>query len=556
MFAKKKISVTVGPQLSFFLTTDLLFYKNDCGLFAVAYLFYLSEHLGFMGISLPILELGSDFYSVVQGGVFLNPVIRYRNQAHAEIIGLNQLSDDQWINHFGRFAPLPNNLREPLAMKYHGHQFQHYNPDIGDGRGFTFAQFILPSALRSVVDPSLDLKVHRQLFELGTKGSGQTPFSRRGDGRLTLKGAVRELLATDYLEKQKVLTSKTFSIVETDEKLQRNDEPSPTRSAVLFRLSRGHIRIGNFQYLYFHQNRENIFKLVLYSLMNFYPEIKIPFTEKETIEVFFNSVLIRLADLCASYMVAGFVHGVLNTDNMNISGESFDYGPYRFLPNYDPYFTAAYFDNDGLYCFGRQPPTFLWNLDQLRQALLFAQPDADLTFLEDRFSLYFNTFFSARFLKKLNLKPVTTTTLTNLFSNLAPDYYSQSDILPIDTSQVKLASIQELTTTDFFANTQALIESFFQDIQSDEIHGKHKVFEATFQEILKWSLHGKDNDYFSKQTLSQISANFTPIQSLTDQQIVVRSQTLLIDEIESIWNEISSKNNWTALHNRLSQTTQ
>src|SRR5690606_22648043 len=112
-------------------------------------------------------------------------VLRYRNQRWAEKIGLGDISDKRWIDHFARFEPLENNLRHPLALRYHGHQFRVYNPDIGDGRGFVFAQ------LRDA---------EGRLLDLGTKGSGRTPYSRTADGRLTLKGGVREILATEMLE--------------------------------------------------------------------------------------------------------------------------------------------------------------------------------------------------------------------------------------------------------------------------------------------------------------------------------------------------------------------
>src|SRR5206468_8151249 len=132
------------------------------------------------------------------------------------------------------FEPLPDNLREPLALRYHGHQFRVYNPEIGDGRGFLFAQ------MRSG---------DGRLLDLGTKGSGRTPWSRFGDGRLTLKGGVREVLAAEMLEALGVPTSRAFSLIETGEALTRGDEPSPTRSAVLTRLSWSHIRFGTFQRL-------------------------------------------------------------------------------------------------------------------------------------------------------------------------------------------------------------------------------------------------------------------------------------------------------------------
>ncbi|TIX50547.1 protein adenylyltransferase SelO family protein [Alteraurantiacibacter aquimixticola] len=292
----------------------------------------------------------------VEPAGFPRQQLRFRNDRWAKAVGLNDLSDADWTRHFGAFEPLPDNLPQPLALKYHGHQFRVYNPEIGDGRGFLFAQ------LRDGED---------RLLDLGTKGSGTTPYSRTADGRLTLKGAVREILATEMLEAQGVYTSKTFSVVETGEELWRNDEPSPTRSAVLTRLSHGHIRIGSFQRLAALGEHEQLAALVDYTLTQFPgppPPEDAPGRDEPAIRLM-HLVVERLADLAASYMVAGFVHGVLNTDNMNVSGESFDYGPWRWLPHWDPSFTAAYFDESGLYAFGRQPEALRWNLGQLAIAL-------------------------------------------------------------------------------------------------------------------------------------------------------------------------------------------
>ncbi|HAU21323.1 MAG TPA: YdiU family protein [Erythrobacter sp.] len=282
--------------------------------------------------------------------------IRFRNQRWAQAVGLGDLSDEEWRAHFGRFRPLDGNLPYPLALRYHGHQFRTYNPEIGDGRGFLFAQ-LRDSGGR--------------LLDLGTKGSGLTPYSRTADGRLTLKGAVREVLATEMLEALGVNTSKTFSVIETGEELWRNDEPSPTRSAVMTRLSHGHIRIGTFQRLLAIEERNHMKALVDYCLKQFpgsMPPASAPGRDEPAV-ILMHQVVERLADLAASWMVAGFVHGVLNTDNMNISGESFDYGPWRWLPAWDPGFTAAYFDQTGLYAFGRQPEALHWNCGQMAVAL-------------------------------------------------------------------------------------------------------------------------------------------------------------------------------------------
>ena len=207
-------------------------------------------------------------------------------------------------------------------------------------------------------------------MDLGTKGSGQTPWSRFGDGRLTLKGGVREILATEMLEALGVETSRTFSLIETGEELQRGDEPSPTRSAVLTRLGHGHIRIGTFQRLAFFEDAPNIARLTRYCLEHLHGEAPVESDAENALRLF-DLVASATARLAASYMAAGFVHGVLNSDNIAITGESFDYGPWRFTPEWDPQFTAAYFDHSGLYAFGRQPEAIQWDLAQLAGCLAY-----------------------------------------------------------------------------------------------------------------------------------------------------------------------------------------
>jgi len=333
-----------------------------------------------------ILDLGDAFYDPVQAANFPETRLRFRNDRAAAEVGLDGLSDAEWARHFGRFAPLPGNLSQPFALRYHGHQFRVYNPDIGDGRGFLFAQ----------------MRDHAgRLMDLATKGSGQTPWSRFGDGRLTLKGAVREVLATEMLEALGVETSRTFSLIETGEALERNDEPSPTRSAVMVRLSHGHIRIGTFQRLAYHRDEDNMRRLVDYVLRNLYGEQP---GDQPAVRLL-DLVVARTARLAASYMAAGFVHGVLNTDNINVTGESFDYGPWRFLPTWDTAFTAAYFDHAGLYAFGRQPEAIHWDAMQLAVALRAISPAEPLIAVLDTFGARYQAAVGDSILWRLGLVP-------------------------------------------------------------------------------------------------------------------------------------------------------
>ncbi len=333
---------------------------------------------------IPILELGDRYYDAVQPTDFPQAIPRFLNRRWAGKVGLGEVD---WEKHFARFEPLPGNLPAPLALRYHGHQFRVYNPDIGDGRGFLFAQ---------VRDG------RGRLLDLGTKGSGQTPYSRAGDGRLTLKGGVREVLATEMLEALGVNTSKSFALFETGEQLIRGDEPSPTRSSVLTRLSHGHIRIGTFQRFAFFDDADAIARLARYCLEHLLDE---PLgDDAENGARLFDRVCSATATLAASYIAAGFVHGVLNSDNINITGESFDYGPWRFAPEWDESFTAAYFDQTGLYAFGRQPEAIQWDVAQLGGCLAMISEGPPLADLLAQWPARFETALVEKLIARLGIE--------------------------------------------------------------------------------------------------------------------------------------------------------
>jgi uncharacterized protein YdiU (UPF0061 family) len=206
------------------------------------------------------LELEDGFADVVTPARFPSLRLRFRNDRAAATVGLAELSPDAWQRAFARFEPLAQNLPEPLALRYHGHQFGVYNPHLGDGRGFLYAQ------LREA-GPA------RHLLDLATKGSGTTPWSRGGDGRLTLKGGVREVLAAEMLEALGVPTSRAFSLFETGESLFRGDEPSPTRSSVLVRLGHSHVRFGTFQRLARLEDAGRMRRLVDFCIEAYFPEL-------------------------------------------------------------------------------------------------------------------------------------------------------------------------------------------------------------------------------------------------------------------------------------------
>jgi uncharacterized protein YdiU (UPF0061 family) len=448
--------------------------------------------------------LGDAFYDRVEPADFPKTILRHRDQRWARRVGLDHFSDDQWLAHFGRFEPLEGSFTRPLALRYHGHQFRSYNPELGDGRGFLFAQ-------------AYDLEDGR-LLDFGTKGSGKTPWSRGGDGRLTLKGGVREVLATEMLEALGVYTSKSFSLVETGEQLYRGDEPSPTRSSVLVRLSHGHVRIGTFQRLAYLEDNENLAKLLDYAIATYYPELS---EAEDRAAALVEAVAGRLARLGAQWTAAGFVHGVLNTDNINITGESFDYGPWRFLPVYDPAFTAAYFDESGLYSFGRQPDTLAWNLTRLAECLL---PLSSVEKLEPALNTIWPAFRDAlpqNLLRRLGLQPQGT--------------------------ELDGAFVTEIF--GFLLQSKAPYEQFFFDWRGGALSADRAA-------------RSPAADFYAREAFRPVANSierYAPAPDVNlDHPYFTRMspRTMLIEQVEAIWAPIAEQDDWTAFHQTLGEIAQ
>lgn len=443
---------------------------------------------------------GAPFWDAVEPARFPQHLLRYRNDRAAASIGLARLSDQEWIDHFGRFAPLPGAQETPVAVRYHGHQFRHYNPDIGDGRGFLFAQCHDDQG---------------RLLDLGTKGSGTTPYSRAGDGRLTLKGAVREVLATEMLEALGVYTSKTLSVIETGEALHRGDEPSPTRSAVLVRLGHSHVRFGVFQRLAYYKDADAIARLADYCIANLHPDL---IGAADPAAALFERVVEVSARLAAQWMAAGFVHGVLNTDNQNVTGESFDYGPWRFLPVFDPSFTAAYFDQTGLYAYGRQPESVGWALAQFGGALLATTGEEKLNAALGRFSELYAEAAATAFHKRLGLK------------RLGGD-----------------ADLQFIT--DLFGWLQASgapFEQVFFDWFCGEVSAERAengriadIYDGEGWAGVRVGIGAREPDRPERLTHPYFSR--------------CKPRTMLIDEVEAIWAPIAESDDWSAFETALAE---
>jgi uncharacterized protein YdiU (UPF0061 family) len=448
--------------------------------------------------------LGDDFFDAVAPADFPQTVLRHRDQRWAERIGLGDLDEAAWLRHFGRFEPLPGSFPEPLALRYHGHQFRAYNPELGDGRGFLFAQCIDP--------------VDRRLLDFGTKGTGKTPWSRGGDGRLTLKGGVREVLASEMLEALGVYTSKSFSLVETGEQLWRGDEPSPTRSAVLTRLSHSHIRIGTFQRLAYLEDTQNLTRLVDHCIAHYYPDLA---DAGDKAVALLEVVVAEVARLGAQWIAAGFVHGVLNTDNINITGESFDYGPWRFLPAYDPDFTAAYFDETGLYAFGLQPDTLAWNLTRLAECLL---PLSSIENLEPALNTVWPVFreeLPRQILRRLGLQP----------------------------RAVEQDGAFVTALFGFLSASKAPYEQFFFDWRGGALSTERAA-------------KSPSADHYASEAFRPVADLMEAYGPAGDANLDhpyfarVTPRTMLIDEVEAIWAPIAQSDDWNLFETALDEIAQ
>ncbi len=450
-----------------------------------------------------IASLGADYYDDVVAAEFPQQILRFRNDDLLVQLGLDpaQVSDEHFIEAFGKFV---NPAHPFLALRYHGYQFGEYNPGLGDGRGFLYGQ---------VRD------VDEELYDFGTKGSGRTPYSRGGDGMLTLKGGVREVLAAEALHQMGVRTSRCLSMVETGLDLWRGDEPSPTRSAVMVRFSRSHIRFGTFERLNYLKRPDLIQKLLDHVIEYYYSHLR-KIEGAERYARFYTELVQRVAELVAQWMSVGFCHAVLNTDNMSITGESFDYGPFAFLPTYNSDFTAAYFDHYGRYSYGNQPGICKLNLELLQQPMSAVIDSTAMTTALSNFESYYFAHYKQLMLQKLGLVGETSSIRDELL----------------------------VTTLQLLTDTQVGYHQFFFDLS--------QAFKLRWQQDLNSILNETElmpavvgNSGYQKwlQLYHQALTNISESELAEVDKLLTRSnpQTILLrPQIEAIWEPIAQANNW------------
>ncbi len=238
---------------------------------------------------------------------------------------------------------------EPIAQAYAGHQFGNFSPQLGDGRALLLGEI---------------WDVNNARFDIALKGSGRTPFSRSGDGKYALLPALREYLVSEAMHALGIPTTRALAVITTGEIIYRQKE---TQGAILTRIAKSHLRIGTFEYFAAHHGKQSVQKLADYAISRHYPEAKN--ANKPYLE-FFRQVTKKQAELVAKWMSVGFIHGVLNTDNIAISGETLDFGPCAFMDVYDPQALFSSIDRNGRYAYNKQAAIMQWNLARLAETLL------------------------------------------------------------------------------------------------------------------------------------------------------------------------------------------
>ena len=329
-------------------------------------------------------RLSGDFYARVETDPAPSPQLIAWNQPLAEHLGLGDLGQDspQLTRIFSGSQALPGG--ETIALAYAGHQFGHFVPELGDGRA---------ALLGEVVSPRDGAR-----YDIQLKGSGQTPFSRRGDGKSSLGPVIREYLLSEAMHRLGVPTTRALAAVSTGETVLRDSlEPG----GVLTRVAASHIRVGTFQYFAARHHLKQLKVLTDYAIERHYPNA----AESELPALaFFSAVVEAQARLIAHWMSLGFIHGVMNTDNCAISGETLDYGPCAFMDEFhiDKVFSSI--DRHGRYAYGQQASMAMWNLARLAECLQLLEGSlADYETALSRFQPLFEAHYFGLMGRKLGL---------------------------------------------------------------------------------------------------------------------------------------------------------
>lgn len=291
----------------------------------------------------------AGFYTPWRGETWLDPKIIKLNRSLANELNLrlDNIDSETLATIFSGHA-IPEGA-EPLVQVYAGHQFGSFNPQLGDGRALLLGEIVTDNGQR---------------FDIQLKGSGKTPYSRNGDGKSALGPVLREYIVSEAMHHLGIPTTRSLAAVATGDQVYRE---APLPGAVLTRVASSHIRVGTFQYFAARNEYDKVRQLADYAIARHYPDLQ---EHEARYPLFLQSVCQAQATLIAKWMSVGFIHGVMNTDNTTISGETIDYGPCAFMEQYDPETVYSSIDVHGRYQYQNQPSIGVWNLSRLADCLL------------------------------------------------------------------------------------------------------------------------------------------------------------------------------------------
>ncbi len=331
------------------------------------------------------LNLPADFYEAIDPVPVSKPRLLKFNHQLAKQLGINDLSDNQACELFSG-NKIPSALTS-IALAYSGHQFGYYVPLLGDGRAVILGE----------------IEKEGKRWDVQLKGSGLTRFSRQGDGRAPLSAVIREYLMSEAMHGLGIPTTRSLAAIATEDKIYRQEGLVP--AGVLTRIASSHLRIGSFQYAAALNHSGLLKDLADYTIERHYPHLK---DQDNAYLGLFEEVIDRQAHLMVDWMGMGFVHGVMNTDNMTLSGETIDYGPCAFIDEFDINSVYSAIDVSGRYAFGNQALIAQWNLLQLKEALLPLFPDQALAWKQmetalETFAIKYNGYWLQKMKQKLGL---------------------------------------------------------------------------------------------------------------------------------------------------------
>ena len=332
-------------------------------------------------------RLPKSFFECIKPTPVKEPKLIRFNKPLAKEIGLNVIEDNDILSDIFSGNILPEGS-EPIALNYAGHQFGYFVPQLGDGRAILLGEIVNNGGCR---------------FDIQLKGSGQTSYSRSGDGRAPLGAVIREYIISEAMHSLNIPTTRSLAIIVTGELVSRE---TLLPGGILTRIASSHLRVGTFEYFAASDDHENLQLLADYAINRHFPDIKESNLRYQT---FLESVCDRQAALIAKWMHVGFIHGVMNSDNTSISGETIDYGPCAFMNNYDPATVFSSIDHHGRYAYGNQPNIAQWNIACLGECLLsLIHPDRNKAIgiaeeILDSFQDKFRKYWLSGMYKKIGL---------------------------------------------------------------------------------------------------------------------------------------------------------